>query len=118
MIELEGFDIDNILIDEKSHFDENILIYDISYKILIDSKLLRIKVDKIDGFIGIYHGPRYVTLFGSESYDVIHNIIRYLISIKSSITYTFSLYYTKIKIDFYGSLPVEKNINFTFYNTH
>ena len=69
------------------------MIYD-----LIDSKFLRIKFDKIDGFIGIYHGPRYLTLFGYESYDAIHNIIRYLISIKSSITYTFSHYYTRIKI--------------------
>ena len=30
---LEGFDLDNFLIDEKSH--ENILIYNISYKTLI-----------------------------------------------------------------------------------
>ena len=33
VIKLEDFDIDNILIDEKSH--ENILNYDISYKISI-----------------------------------------------------------------------------------
>ena len=31
IIKLEDFDIDNILIDEKLH--ENILVYDISYKI-------------------------------------------------------------------------------------
>ena len=30
IIKLENFDLDNVLIDEKS--DENILIYDISYK--------------------------------------------------------------------------------------
>ena len=34
--ELENFNLDNILIDEKSH--ENILIYDISYKTLSDPK--------------------------------------------------------------------------------
>ena len=34
IIKLEDFDIDNILIDEKSH--QNILIYDISYKFFID----------------------------------------------------------------------------------
>ena len=34
IIKLENFDLDNVLIDEKS--DENILIYDISYKTLID----------------------------------------------------------------------------------
>ena len=36
IIKLEDFDLDNILIDEKSH--ENVLIYDISYKTLIDPK--------------------------------------------------------------------------------
>ena len=36
IIKLEDFDIDNILIDEKSH--KNILIYGISYKTLIGSK--------------------------------------------------------------------------------
>ena len=39
-IRLEDFDLDNILIDKKSH--EIILIYDISYKTLTDSKLLHI----------------------------------------------------------------------------
>ena len=54
IIKLEDFDIDNILIDEKSH--KNILIYDISYKTLIGSKPLRIRFNKIDGFIGISDG--------------------------------------------------------------
>ena len=58
IIKLEDFDLDNILIDEKSQ--ENILIYDISYKTLIGSKPLRIRFDKIDGFIGIYDGTRYL----------------------------------------------------------
>ena len=56
IIKLEDFDIDNILIDEKSQ--ENIFIYDISYKTLIDSKPFRIRFDKIGGFIGIYGGTR------------------------------------------------------------
>ena len=51
IIKLQDFVIDNILIDEKPH--KNILIYDISYKTLIGSKPLRIRFDKIDGFIGI-----------------------------------------------------------------
>ena len=37
-MKLEEIDLDNILINEKSH--ENILIYDISYKTLIGSKPL------------------------------------------------------------------------------
>ena len=58
--------VEHILIDEKSH--KNILIYDISYKNLIDPKPLRIRLDKIDGFIAIYDGTKYLTLFGSEKY--------------------------------------------------
>ena len=53
-IKLEDFDLDNIMIDEKSH--ENILIYDISYKTLIGSKPLRIRFNKIDGIIRIFDG--------------------------------------------------------------
>ena len=66
---LEKFDLDNISIDKKSH--ENILIYDISYKTLIDTKPLRIRFDKIDGFIRIYDGTRYLAIFSSEKYDAI-----------------------------------------------
>ena len=46
IIKLEDLDLDNILIDEKSI--ENILIYDISYKTLIDPKPLRIRFFKIE----------------------------------------------------------------------
>ena len=48
-IKLEGFDIDNVLIDKKS--DENILTYGISNKTLVSPKPLRISFDKIDAFI-------------------------------------------------------------------
>ena len=57
IIKLEDFNLDNILIDKKSH--ENILIYDISYKTLINSKPPHIRFNKIDGFIRIYDGTRY-----------------------------------------------------------
>ena len=83
VIKLEDFDLDNILIDKKSH--ENILISDISYKTLIDPKSLRIIFDKIDGFIRIYDGTRYLTLFGSEKNDAIYDRIRHHI-------YFFSLF--------------------------
>ena len=65
IIKLEYFDLDNILIYEKSH--ENILIYDISCKTLVDPKPLHIRFDQIDGIIRIYDGIRYLTLFGSEN---------------------------------------------------
>ena len=51
IIKLEGFDLDNILTDKKSC--KNILVYDISYKTLIESKPLRIRFDKIDEIIRI-----------------------------------------------------------------
>ena len=77
IIKIEDFDLGNILIDEKSY--KNILVYNISYKHLIVSKPLCIRFNKIDGFIRIYEGIRYLVLFGSEKYDSIYNRIRYLI---------------------------------------
>ena len=58
MIKIEDFDLDNILIDEKSY--EIILFCNISYKSLIDSKSLRIIFDKIDGFIRVYDGTTII----------------------------------------------------------
>ena len=92
VITFRDFDFDNILIDEKSH--ENILIYDISYETLIGAKLLRIRFNKIDGFVRVYDGTRYFTLFGSEKYDTIYNRIRYLIEVKSDIIYVFFFFFT------------------------
>ena len=77
IIEIEDFDFDNILIDEKSC--KNILAYNISYKTLIGAKPLRIRFDKVDGFIKDYNGTRYLVLFGLEKYDAIYNRIRYFI---------------------------------------
>ena len=51
IIKIEDFDLDNILTDEKSY--KNILFYNISYKTLIDYNPLRIRFDKIDGFIRV-----------------------------------------------------------------
>ena len=45
------------------------------------------RFDKIDGFIRVYDGTRYLTLFGSEGYDSIYDKIIYLISVKTAITY-------------------------------
>ena len=58
IVKLEDFDVDSILIDEK--LNENLLIYDISYKTLLDPKSLYIRFDKIDEFIRIYYGTRYL----------------------------------------------------------
>ena len=71
---------------------------------------MRIRLDTIDGFLRIYDGTRYLTLLGSENYDAIYNRIRYLISLKGSITYIFSYYFAKIKVGSYYSLPIEKRL--------
>ena len=64
MIKIEDFDLDNILTDKKSY--ENILVYNISYKSLIDYIPLCIRFDKIDRFIRVYDGTRYLVLLYSK----------------------------------------------------
>ena len=43
------------------------------------------------------NGGKYLALFGSEKYDFIYNRIRYLIGVKSGITYVISKNYEKSK---------------------
>ena len=88
IIKIKHFDIDNIIIYQNPY--ENILVYNISYKSLVSAKPLRIIFDKIDGFIRVYDGTRYLVLFGSEKCDYIYNRIRYLISVKGGIICNFS----------------------------
>ena len=78
---------------------ENILIFHISFKVLIRAKPLRIMFDKAEGFIRDYDGTRYLVLLDSEKYDAIYSRIRYLEDQKIGITYLFSHNYAKIKID-------------------
>ena len=77
------------------------------YKRLIDYKPLRIRFDKIDGCIDelVYDGTRFLVLFGSDS---INSSIRNHLSVKSGITYVILHNCTKIKVDSYDSLPLEK----------
>ena len=103
IIKIEDFNLDKILIDEKLY--KNILVHNISCKTLIGPKPLRIKFNKIDGFIRVYDGTRYLVLFADEKYDFIYNRIRYLIGVKSVITYIVSHNYKKIQVDLYNSLP-------------
>ena len=78
LIKIEDFGFDNTLLDEKSY--KNILVCDISYKTFIGAKSLSIRFDKVDGFIKIYDGTRYLVLFAPEKYNAIFNRIKYLIS--------------------------------------
>ena len=58
----------NILFIEKSYKNsfETILVYDISYKTFMNEKLLHIRFNKVNGFIKIYDGARYLVLFGPK----------------------------------------------------
>ena len=107
LFKLEGFGLDNILTDEKSH--ENILIYNISYKTfhIIGPNPFWIRFDKIDRLTRIYDRTRGLTLFLSKKLWC-YNRIRYLISLKSSITYISSNCFVKIKVDSYDSLYLKK----------
>ena len=106
IIKIEDFDLDNILIDQKSY--KNILFYNISYKSLTDSMPLRIRFGRIDVYIRVYDGTTYLILFGSEKHDFVDNRIRYLTEVKSGIMYVISLNYANIKVDSYDFLPLEK----------
>ena len=52
---VRDFDFDSILLDKISYENslENILIYVISYKTFMGAKSMRIRFDKIDGFINL-----------------------------------------------------------------
>ena len=63
------------------------------------AKPLLIRFDKVNEFITVYDGTRYLVLFGDEKYYFIYNRIRYLIGVKSGITYVISHNYAKIKAD-------------------
>ena len=90
----------NIFSDEILYekITKNILIYDISYKIFMGAKPLRIRFDEIDGFIKIYDGIRYLVLFSNIYYyshvwyDEICDWVRYLITEKSVITDSINSY--------------------------
>ena len=55
IIKIEDSNFGNMLIDEKSY--ENILVYKISFKTLIDAKKISIRFDKVDGFIRVHDDP-------------------------------------------------------------
>ena len=73
---------------------------------------MHISFVKVDGFITVYDGIRYLVLFGLKNYDAIYNKIRYLIGVKSGMTYTFFHNYARIKVHSYDSLPLEETLTF------
>ena len=65
IIKLQDFGLDNFLIDQKSY--KNFLVYNISQKRLIDAKPMLIRFSKVNGFITVYDGTRYLVSFRAES---------------------------------------------------
>ena len=61
-----------------------------------------------NGFIRAYDGTTYLVLFEGEKYAFIYSKVRYLIRVKSGITYIIHNNYVKMKVDLYTSLPLEK----------
>ena len=91
-----NIDFNNILLDKKSYkIFENILVYDISYKIILGKKPLHVRFDKTDGFIKIYGGIRYLALL---EYNEIYDKIKYLIIEKSGITDNIDCNFGRIRI--------------------
>ena len=104
----------DILLDKNWYKErnENILVYDISYKTSTGARLLRIRLDKIDGFIKIHDKIRYLVLFDYSYCDKVCDKIKYLISEKSSTTDSINHNFARIRIDSYDSLPIEKILTF------
>ena len=84
----------------------NTLVYNISYKNSIGTKLVCIRFNKVDEFIRLYDGTGHLVLFDPEKYDAIYNRIKYLTGPKSNIKDAFSYTYSKIKRYSYHSLPL------------
>ena len=110
IMRVTDIDFIDILLDRKSY--ENILTFDISYKTFMGAKALPIQFEKIDRFIKTYDGIRYLVLFAPERYNAIYDGINYLISEKSGITYSINHNFSRIRIDSYNSLPIEKALTF------
>ena len=107
IIKVEDIYSGDNLLDEKSY--ENILIYDISYKAFMGEKPLRIWFDKIDEFIKIDNGIRYLVLDHSR-FDKICDIIKYLL-VKKEVLQIVLINFARIRIDSYNYLPIEKKLN-------
>ena len=82
---------------------------------MIGVKPLRIRFIKIFGLVIVYDVARYLILLRGERYDFMYNMIRYLIGVKSSITYVVSHNYAKIQVDSFDSLHLEKTLPYNTY---
>ena len=77
---------------------------------MISAKPFHAMFDKVDGFTRGYSETELLALSYSEKHNVILSRIRYLLSLKRSISYVVSHSYGKNKIPSNGDLPVGKKI--------
>ena len=73
-----------------------------------------IRFNKIEGFIKIHDGIRYLALFDCSWCDEICDRVKYLISEKGGITDGINHNFGRIRTESYNSLPIEKIL--TFHN--
>ena len=65
----------------------------------MDTKPSRIWFNKVDKFIKMYDGIRYLVIYDYNRYNAIYYMIRYLISEKSSIENSINQIFARIIID-------------------
>ena len=65
----------------------------------MDTKPSRIWFNKVDKFIKMYDGIRYLVMYDYNRYNEIYYMIRYLISEKSSIENSINQIFARIIID-------------------
>ena len=108
-------DFSDIILDEKlcKEKNENILIYNISYKNSPGAKPLHIRYNKMDEFVNICNRTKHLVLFDGWC-DKICDRIKYDISEKNGIADSIKHNFAIIRIDSYNSLPIEKIL--TFHN--
>ena len=73
---------------------------------------MRIRFDKIDGFIKIHNKIRYLVLFDYSCCDKIYDKIKDFISEKSGITDSINHNFARIRIESCDPLPTEKILPF------
>ena len=102
IINFIGIDFSDTLLYEKMY--ENISVYDISYKTSMGTKPLRIRFDKIGGFIRLRGGEfRHLVLFDYGMFDKTCDKIKYLISEKNGTADSINHNFGVIRIDSYPS---------------
>ena len=82
-------------------------IFQFTCKTSTSPKPLRIRFDKIDGFIRVRGSEfKHLVLFDHGLFDKICDKIKYLISKKSGITNSINHNFGEIRIDSHNALPI------------